>query len=332
MWKLSAFLTVFGIAVALGAVRALAARADGRSVPTPSDQTRTLRVDGRTRSYIIHVPPKLNPKRPAAVVLALHGAATNGAIMALSTGLNAKADEAGFVVVYPNGTGKGDVLLVWNAGGWHGPNAEKQPDDVKFLKEVLDDLPNVVKVDPKRVYATGMSNGGMMCYRLAAELSDRIAAIAPVSGTLAVEKCSPKRPVPVLHFHGTDDKLVPFNGPQPRTAKVFAFKSVDETIGVWTKIDGCPAQPKTVKLPHAGDDGTSVERKTYGPGKDGAEVVLYVIHGGGHTWPGRTWPVPWLGKTTKDVSASDLMWEFFKRHPMTDAREPAVRKEGTDHQ
>ena len=87
-----------------------------------------------------------------------------------------------------------------------------------------------------------------------------------------MEKCSPRRPVPVIHFHGTDDKLVPFNGPDQRTAKVFAFKSVEETIRTWVKIDGCPTKPKTTKLPHKGDDGTTVERKTYGPGKEGAEV------------------------------------------------------------
>jgi len=235
--------------------------------------------------------------------LAFHGAATNAAIMALSCGLSAKADEAGFIVVYPNGSGKGDILLVWNAGGWHGPNADKLPDDVKFVKELLNDLPKVVNVDTKRIYATGMSNGGMMCYRLAAELSDRIAAIASVSGTMAIERCKPLRPVPVMHFHGTNDKIVPFDGPAQRTAKVLAFKSVEETIRIWAIIDGCPTKPKTTKLPHKEDDGTTVERKAYGPGKGGAEVVLFVINGGGHTWPGRQWPVPWLGKTTKDISA-----------------------------
>lgn len=332
MWKLCAFVAAFGIGIAVATVqaqekplRAPSLPAKGQSPLHPGDQTRTLQVDGRARSYIIHVPPKFNPRKPTPVVLAFHGAATNAIIMAISSGLSDKADEAGFIVVYPNGTGKGNVLLVWNAGGWHGSKAETQPDDVKFVRELLDDLAKVVKVDSKRIYATGMSNGGMMCYRLAAELSNRIAAIAPVSGTLAVERCHPLRPVPVIHFHGTDDKLVPFDGPDERTAKVFAFKSVEETIRTWAKIDGCPTKPKTVKLPHKGDDGTNVERKTYGPGKAGAEVILYIINGGGHTWPGRKWPVPWLGKTTKDISASDLMWEFFKRHPMTNALEPAVR-------
>jgi len=206
--------------------------------------------------------------------------------------------------------------LVWNSGGVQGPYAEKLPDDVAFVKAILDELPILVHVDPKRVYTTGISNGGMMCYRLAAELSHRIAAIAPVSGTMAVEKCRPRRAVPVMHFHGTEDKLVPFQGPDEQTARFLAFKSVEETIRTWARIDACPKKPKTLDLPDKVDDGTTVQQRVYGPGRDGAEVVLFVIKGGGHTWPGRQWPVPWLGKTAGDISANDLMWDFFKRHPM----------------
>lgn len=279
------------------------------------DHNRSLEVDGRTRSYLVHIPPKYDRKRPTAVVLAFHGAITNAPVMAMSSGLNGKANEAGFVVVYPNGTGKNN-LLVWNSGGFHGPRVKELPDDVAFVKAILDDLPKVVKVDPKRIYATGMSNGGMMCYRLAAELSERIAAIASVGGTMAVEKCDPRRPMPVIHFHGTEDTLVPFKGPDARTPKFLTFLSVEETIRVWAKIDGCPPNPRVVEMPNTADDGTTVTKKTYGPGRGGAEVVLFTIQGGGHTWPGRSWLVPWLGKTTRDISANDLMWEFFERHPM----------------
>ena len=131
-------------------------------------------------------------------------------------------------------------MLTWNAGGFQGK--EGKPDDVAFIAKVLDDLATVVNVDPKRVYVTGMSNGGMMCYRLAAELSDRIAAIAPVAGTMAIDNYHPKRPVPVMHFHGTADKLVPFGGPGSGTPKFLGFKSVEDTIKICAKANGCPEE------------------------------------------------------------------------------------------
>jgi polyhydroxybutyrate depolymerase len=279
---------------------------------TPGDQTRTLTVDGRERSYLVHVPGKYDGKTPTPVVIALHGAALNGPMMAAFSGLNTKADQAGFIVVYPNGTGPLGILLTWNAGSM---DPKGRPDDVAFLRKLLDDLGSVAKVDPRRVYATGLSNGGMMCYRLAAELSDRIAAIAAVAGTMAIEKADPKRPVPVLHFHGTADAIVPFDGVHKGTPKFIHFKSVEDSIRTWVKIDGCDEKPEVADLPHHADD-MLVERKTYGHGKEGSEVVLVVIQGGGHTWPGQEPPVAFLGKSTKNISANDLIWEFFRKHPM----------------
>jgi len=175
----------------------------------PGDHTRTLMIGEQKRTYLVHIPKKYDPKKPTPVVLALHGAAMNGPMMAPFSGLNKKSDDAGFIVVYPSGTGTGP-FLTWNAGGLLGKMAEGKADDVAFISKLLDDLATVVKVDEKRVYATGISNGGMMCYRLAAGLSDRIAAIAPVAGTIAIKESKPKRRVPVLHFHGTRDTFVPF--------------------------------------------------------------------------------------------------------------------------
>jgi polyhydroxybutyrate depolymerase len=182
---------------------------------TPGNHTRTVEVAGRKRTYQVHVPRSYDAKKPAPVVLIFHGAGTNGPIMSLFCGLDAKADAAGFLAVYPNGTGPNDTTLYWNAGDLR--RFRSQADDVAFVAALLDDLARAANVDTRRVYATGMSTGGMMAYRLAAELSDRIAAIAPVGGTLALAKCSPKRPVPVLHFHGTADRFVPFDGPDPKT-------------------------------------------------------------------------------------------------------------------
>lgn len=264
----------------------------------PGDHARSINMGEQERSFLVHVPKSYDSKKPSPVVLALHGALMNGPMMVWFAGLNKKADQENFIVVYPSGLG-----MVWNAG-----NMGSKTDDVAFISKLLDDLETVVSVDKKRVYACGMSNGAMMCYRLAAELSDRIAAIAPVAGRNLVNEIKPKRPVPVLHFHGTKDTLVPFEG---------KFRSVDDSIQKWVKLNGCHEKPKEDALSKDGDE-MKVTRKTYGSGKDGAEVVLVVIDGGGHTWPGQQPPVGFMGKSAMNISANDLIWAFFKKHPMKD--------------
>jgi polyhydroxybutyrate depolymerase len=187
---------------------------------------------------------------------------------------------------------------------------------VGYVSKLLDNLATLVKVDRKRVYATGMSNGAMMCYRLAAELSDKIAAIATVAGTMAIDDFRPLRPVPVLHFHGTKDGLVLFGGPDERTPKNIKFQSVEATIRAWVKANGCPETPVATRLPGLTRDGLAIRKQAYGPGKEGSEVILYVIEGGGHTWPGQDPRVFFLGKSTRDISANDIIWEFFQKHPL----------------
>ena len=280
----------------------------------PGDYTRTIMMGEQKRTYIVHVPKDYDPKKPAPVVLALHGAAMNGSTMVGFTGLNKTSDKEGFIVVYPSGTGTGP-FLTWNAGGFKGKMAEGKADDVAFIAKLLDDLATVVKVDEKRVYACGMSNGGMMSYRLAAELSDRIAAIAPVAGTIAIDESKPKRPVPVIHFHGTKDTFVPFEMAKGKTPAFMKLKGVEDSIQTWVKLNGCEEKPKTETLSKDGDEMKAI-RKTYSGGKNGSEVVLVVIEDGGHTWPGMTPPANFMGKSAKNVSANDLMWEFFKKHKL----------------
>ena len=299
-------------------VAVVAAMANTESL-APGNHNRSLRVDGVDRAYLVHVPPKYDSKQPTPVVLVLHGAWTNGPITAGYSGLNRTADENNFIAVYPNGTGFRETALFWNSGHRDKPIFGIQlVDDVKFIGALLDDLGTVVNLDPKRVFATGISNGGMMCYRLAAEMADRIAAIAPISGTLCLDDRHPKRPVSVLHFHGTQDKLVPYDGSRSAARNLLHCKSVDESVQTWAKLNGCPDKPKIELLPNKVDDGTKIRRHTFGPGKDGSEVVLIEIEGGGHTWPGR--PLPGidaaLGKSTGNISANEMMWEFFSRHPM----------------
>lgn len=295
----------------------------------PGDHYRMLEVECRCRSYLIHIPPAYDHTKPIPVVLVFHGVASNAEKMLSLCGLNKKADESGFIAVYPNGTGP-RFFQTFNAGGDCRRRAAQKPDDVLFVSRLLDDLATVVNVDPKRVYATGISNGAMMCHRLAAELSDRIAAIAPVAGTMTIEVARPKRPVPVMHFHGTDDRIVPYCGPDRRTPRFLDFKSVEETVAAWARINGCPQEPVVTAEPNRCTDCTTVTRKTYGPGTDGAEVILFVVEGGGHTWPGQASPGRIAGRGTNNISANDLIWEFFQKHPIKGDMERSTSPPGEE--
>lgn len=283
----------------------------------PGDATRQVGTSRGARSYLVHEPPSYDGKKPMPVVVALHGGGSNARQMVRFSGLSEKADSAGFVVVYPEGSSRRGPFRTWNGGTCCAYAMLARIDDVGFIRSVLDDLATAVKVDPKRVYATGISNGGIMAHRLACELPDRIAAIAPVSGTLSLPSCRPARAVPVIHFHGTADEYVKYEGGfGKRSLTRTLFPSVADTIAKWVAIDGCSAKPTSAKLPDATDDGTTVRVDTYGGGKEGSEVVLVTIEGGGHTWPGRLSRAGFLGVTTRDVSANDMMWDFFQRHPI----------------
>lgn len=276
--------------------------------------TRTLKVDGLTRSYVIHLPKGHDCTLQMPVVLALHGATMNGPMMASFCGLNRKADEAGFIVVYPNGTGINSSFF-WNGGNCCGAAMQNKVDDVAFINALLDDLFNLYSVDRHRVYVTGLSNGGIMAYRLACELSARIAAIAPVAATLGTEISALDRPVSVLHFHGSDDEYIPLEGGRGKKSLTGTnHRSVKDAIATWVKANGCHDESITEEL--ASDSEISVIRKTYSGGQANAEVVLVIIEGGGHTWPGMRSPTAILGKSTLKISANDLMWEFFQKHPI----------------
>jgi polyhydroxybutyrate depolymerase len=240
-------------------------------------------------------------------------------------GLTEKAAKAGIIVVYPNGTGKtiefqGQKYEVfgWN-GGPRQRGGDNKVDDAGFTRALLDHVARLAKVDTKRIYAAGMSMGAIMVYRLASELSGRIAAIAPIAGPMGTQTCDPLRPVSVIHFHGTEDEAVPFNAGKGRLDQSGTdFNSVEHSIRAWVNADGCDERPTTDELPDRADDGTKARRTTYWGGREGAEVVLVVIEGGGHAWPGREFgpELKVVGRSSHDISANDLMWEFFQRHPM----------------
>jgi polyhydroxybutyrate depolymerase len=289
------------------------------------DHARTLTVGGLKRTYLVHVPNSYDGNKPYPIVLGFHGGGSDAKQLVFYSGLNETADKENFIAVYPNGTGEtiqGYGIFSWNGGSRQPGGTDlnlAKVDDVEFTKALLNDLATGVRMDEKRIYATGLSAGGIMVYRLASELSDRIAAIAPIAGPLGTEKINPQRPVSVIHFHGTKDEAVPFAGGKGKLDQSGTnFYSVEYSIQSWVKANGCKTQPIVEALPDKANDGTKVIRKTYGGGKENSQVVLIEIEGGGHTWPGReTLPgFEILGQSTQDISANDLMWKFFQKHPM----------------
>lgn len=254
------------------------------------------------RTVHVHVPTSYEPTKRIPVVLDFHGFTSSGAQQAAYSGLDAKADTAGFVAVHPEGTG---AVQSWNAGVCCGVAATLDTADVDFAAAILDELEKELCIDTKRVFATGMSNGGFLSHRLACELSHRIAAIAPVAGVIGVTDCAPSRSVSVMQFHGTADTIVPYGG-----NPVSGFPSVADTIAGWSARNGCTDTPKET---FAKDDVTCMTQVQC---NGGAEVTLCTVDLGGHTWPGATLSVYGLGKTTQAINANDAMWDFFQKHPL----------------
>lgn len=310
---------LFMMLVFSGIILIKTATTEGATFLTPGDYKRNYQFDGRTRSYGVHIPLILKNQTNVPVILAFHGGGSNSKIMKLSTELAALSDKEGFVVVYPNGTGPGGRLLTWNSGRCCAWAKRKNINDVGAISELLDQLTRIVPYDKKRVYATGISNGAMICYRLACELSDKIAAIAPVAGPLEISPCTPKRPVPVIHFHGTKDRNVPYQGGVgDRSITKTDYHSVKYTIDKWKAINGCSETSTKKDFTDKTNDGTTVSSETWNNCAKGSAVALITIKNGGHTWPGsplKKWGKLGLGKVCHDISAAKIMWEFFKKHP-----------------
>ena len=186
--------------------------ATGADVPDAGEHWVAITVEGEQRRYLLYVPPGHGDVGLWPTVLCFHGGAGNPEQIVRYCGLNETADRHGFLVVYPEGSGRVENVLTWNAGNCCGFAERSDVDDVAFVEQLLDDLGKRCAVDEKRVFATGISNGAMISYRVASELSDRIAAIAPIAGPMGTETCSPESPVSVIHFHGTEDQFAPMAG------------------------------------------------------------------------------------------------------------------------
>lgn len=285
-------------------------------ITQPGDYRLSLVQNGLSRSYLLHVPKRYQATQPAPLLVALHGGGGNMDFQAddSSYGLISASEREGFVVAFPNGYSPfpGGKLATWNAGNCCGAARDRNVDDVGFIRQMVSRINAQLQIDPRRVYATGMSNGAMMSYRLACEASDVFSAIAAVAGTNNTRLCQPAKPVAVLHIHARNDDHVLFNG----GAGPAAFKkeaetehtSVADTVAKWTHLDGCNLAPKRVlERP-----GAMCER--YSPCQSGAEVQLCVTDTGGHSWPGghksRGGEPP-----SQALSATEVMWDFFNQLP-----------------
>ncbi len=278
-------------------------------ITAPGDYRFSFTHDGLARQYLVHVPKRYRADKAMPMLLALHGGGGDADYQSddAKYGLIGKSEQAGFIAVFPNGTSrfKSGILATWNAGGCCGAAVKNKVDDVGFLREVISRVERQASVDKGRVFVTGMSNGGLMSYRMACEASDLVRAIAPVAGTDNTLACTPPRPVPVIHFHAADDDHVLFNGGSGKKAlSETNFTAVPVNIAKWVAIDR--ADPKSKRVVSV--SGAHCDLHPAKPG--GAPVELCVTDSGGHSWPGggaqqgRKQPSP-------AISANDLMWQFF---------------------
>lgn len=260
----------------------------------------SIEVDGLQRTFVLHVP--LNLSAPAPLVLVLHPFLGSGRQMQRGTGLDAVANREGFIVAYPNGRQRR-----WNVGAF----GEGGVDDVAFLDALIDHIAAHHPVDRSRVYLTGGSNGGMMAQYYTCVRPERVAAVAPIFGTLpraTAALCPPGPPKPALFIHGTEDPVLPYEG-----GGEGAVLSVEENVAFWTARNGCPGTTAEAALPDTDPcDGTTTRRVAFTG--CGADVELYIVEGGGHTWPGGAPDFPrWIvGRTARDFSASEVIWAFFR--------------------
>ena len=294
------------------------------SLPNQSPVTyisKILHHDGIARTYHIYLPPDFSQYEPAPLVFALHGGGGTGRRLnqSITQGtLTAAAAKRGIVLVFPEG-----INRQWQDGRTGMLKANKSHDDVGFVSRIIDYMVHNYGIDPRRVYATGISNGGFMSVRLALDLSEKIAAIAPVTAQMSIahDGRTPKMPISIMIVNGTDDPLVPYEGGHVRLFKFGRSRgeilSTADTIAYFRRHNDCGQTPEKRKLPDSDpQDKTRVVIETYAPGRQQTEVILVKVIGGGHTWPGgRQYLPPWLvGAVCRDINASDMILDFFLRH------------------
>jgi len=265
-----------------------------------------MQVGDVYRSIQLHIPAGHDGDTPLPLVFNLHGSTSTAERQELMSGMFTVADQHQFLVA-------GGMAVYEYPQGRRTWNADLDPDgvnDVAYISAAIDAIDNKIAVDRKRVFATGMSGGGRMSSRIGCELAAQIAAIAPVAGVQFGDGCKPARPLPLLTFHGLDDPLNTYSGGNPERNPNWVA-SVEAAVSRWADANGCSEDPAAFAVT------SEVTRLSYQNCADGADVVLYQVAGGGHTWPGSPLAVRQrLGVTNMGIDASALIWEFFAAHPL----------------
>jgi polyhydroxybutyrate depolymerase len=271
----------------------------------------TLKI-ANNRKYLLHIPASYSASRATPLVLFFHGGGGHMEQAADDYGWREKAEQEGFIVAFPNGSSRlpRQHLATWNAGDCCAYARDENIDDVGFVRQVIADIERQVHIDTGKIFATGMSNGGMLVHRLACEMADTFKAVASVAGTDNTKGCSPSRPISVMHIHARDDTHVLFNGGAGKDAfrdesKVTDFTSVADTLHRWIVRNGAERTPQRVlEVPGAYID-------LYTSKQNDAQIALVVTETGGHSWPG--------GKSVRGkkpsqaIIADDVIWDFFMK-------------------
>lgn len=309
------------VVLAIGALIGVIAAPGCGTAPQPVDSvTRTLTApDGRTRSYHLHVPSALDSDTAVPLLVALHGGFGSGTQFEAASGFDDLADVHGFVVAYPDGTpirrqGALADARTWNGGDCCGPAVDQQVDDVAFVSALIDQITADRPIDTNRIFVTGHSNGGIMAYRLACELADKVAAVGVQAASLEIDGCRPASPVSLLHIHGLADRNIPIDGGVGDGFAGIAFASPRESVSTFADIDGCdPAGQDGVSAPNA-----EVTTTTWGRCNAGVEVRFVTVAGAGHAWMGRESSpraerltgAPYMG-----FDSAAAIWSFVADHP-----------------
>ncbi len=272
-------------------------------------QSGTLTHDGEVRDYFFYLPSDHNSTDKYPLVLNLHGRGSNAGQQQFLTDMNAVAEANGFITVNPDAISNEWNLLVGLGG----------VDDVGFLSALIDKFVADFGADPNRVYSAGMSLGGFMSHTLACEITDKVAAIASVTGSMAApvfSNCTPTRPIPVMQMHGTADSVVQYTGAPE-------YAPIEDVVAFWVGHNNCPTTPEIASVPDNDmTDSTTAMKSTYSWGDDSSQVIFYRIEDGGHTWPGGlTLLLPGIGFTNQDYVASEVIWDFFDEYDINGKRD-----------